>query len=297
MEKRIHAMNRRTFHQYSLKGLGTIMSLSLSQLYQQLSDQGPTERMPVLFVGHGNPLNAIQDNSFSRQWKELGDHLPRPKAILSVSAHWLTRGKTLVDVSPQPKTIHDFGGFPQKLFDQQYPAPGSPELAQLATELIHKTHVQPDQRWGLDHGTWSVLLPMYPAADIPVFQLSIDYAQPPRYHYELAKELQQLREKGVLILGSGNVVHNLGQMNFQGLTPDWAKEFDQYIQQALDQDQPEQLIDFQKLGTLAKIAHPTIEHYLPLMYAIAQRDSQDQLTYFNEGWDGGSISMRSFVLS
>lgn len=290
-------MNRRTFHQQTLKGIGGLMTLSLSQLYQQLADQGHSDRMPALFVGHGSPLNAIQDNTFSQQWQELGQHLPRPQAILSVSAHWLTPGKTLVGGMKQPRTIHDFGGFPDELFAQQYPAPGAPEMARLTTTLIQQTHVQTDQDWGLDHGTWSVLLPMYPLADIPVFQLSIDYGKPPRYHYELARDLRKLREKGVLIIGSGNIVHNLRAINFQGITPDWATEFDQQIKSYLDTDQPDGIMDFQQLGSLAQIAHPTYDHYLPLLYAIAQREPEDQLTYFNEGWDAGSISMRSFILS
>ena len=185
-----------------ISGMSTLSALTA--LGNVLS---PSERMPVMFVGHGSPMNAIEDNAYSKSWHAMGKTLPRPQAILSISAHWLTSG-TKVTAMSKPKTIHDFGGFPKKLFDAEYPAPGTPEFARLTAELVTYSHVQTDESWGLDHGTWSVLLPMYPAADIPVFQLSLDYDQPPAYHYEIGKQLNKLRDKCVLIIGSGNIVHN-----------------------------------------------------------------------------------------
>lgn len=248
--------------------------------------------MPVLFVGHGNPMNAIEKNEYHKKWNELGSSLPAPRAILVISAHWLTRG-TKVTAMERPKTIHDFGGFPDELFAQQYPAKGSPEFAKEVQKLVTKTKVQSDLEWGLDHGTWSVLLPMYPKADIPVFQLSIDHTQPPQYHYELAKELAALRKKGVLIIGSGNIVHNLGMVDWGGKAYDWAIEFDQKIKTFMDKGDHTSIINYDKLGTIAKYAVPTNEHYLPLLYSLALQDKKDALSYFNDKCEMGSISMRS----
>ena len=251
--------------------------------------------MPVLFVGHGNPMNAIEDNEFSRGWATLGKKLIKPKAILCVSAHWQTKG-TMVTGMPKPRTIHDFGGFPEKLFQAQYPAPGAPELAKETVSTITKTKVELDYDWGLDHGCWSVLLPMFPNADIPTFQLSLDYTKPPQYHYELAKELKALRKKGVLIIGSGNLVHNLGLFEFNDKAFDWAVEFDEKIKTFIEKGDHQSVVDYQKLGRIAQLAVPTNEHYLPLLYSIALQEKNEALNFFNVKTTAGSISMRSIKI-
>jgi len=248
--------------------------------------------MPVLFIGHGSPMNAIDKNEYHTRWTKLGTTLPKPRAILVVSAHWLTRG-TKVTAMEKPRTIHDFGGFPQALFDVQYPASGSPELSKETQKIITKTKVEPDFEWGLDHGTWSILLPMYPKADIPVFQLSIDYSQPPQYHYDLAKELSALRKKGVLIIGSGNIVHNLGMIDWGGKAYDWAIEFDARIKMFMDERNHSGIINYDKMGSIAKLAVPTNDHYLPLLYALALQEKNEPVSYFNEKCEMGSMSMRS----
>lgn len=276
-----------------LTGMSTLSALS------SLGNSLPaTPRMPVLFVGHGNPMNAIEDNIYSQSWHKMGKELPRPKAILSVSAHWLT-SVTSVTAMARPKTIHDFGGFPKQLFDAQYPAPGSPEFAKLTKEMITASHVQSDDTWGLDHGTWSVLLPMYPAADIPVYQLSIVYEQPPAYHYEIGKQLAKLREKGVLIIGSGNIVHNLGRIDWGvgNKVYDWAQEFDTKMTSWMDKGDHASILNYKNLlGTTAEIAHPTNDHLLPLFYILGLQQKGEQLRYFNDKFDMGSISMRSMVI-
>ncbi|XZF12750.1 4,5-DOPA dioxygenase extradiol [Chitinophagaceae bacterium MMS25-I14] len=270
--------------------------MKLQELKKWADEQPATEKMPVLFVGHGNPMNAISDNQFTKAWQQLGKELPKPRAILSVSAHWLTRG-TYVTAMEMPKTIHDFGGFPKELFDQQYPAPGAPEVAAEVQRLVKTTEVHKDFEWGLDHGTWSVLKPMFPAADIPVFQLSIDYYKSPGYHYELAQQLSELRHKGVLILGSGNIVHNLRMVDFQNrMQYDWATEFDQQIKKYIDDRNHEAVINYDRLGNIARMAVPTNDHYLPLIYALALQDKKDSIHYFNEQMDAASISMRSVVI-
>jgi 4,5-DOPA dioxygenase extradiol len=253
------------------------------------------EIMPVLFVGHGNPMNAIEKNDYHNKWAELGKTLPRPKAILCVSAHWLTKG-TQVTAMEKPKIIHDFGGFPQELFDVQYPVNGSPEFAKETQMLITKTKVQSDFEWGLDHGTWSVLLPMFPNADIPVFQLSIDYSQPPQYHYDLSKELTALRKKGVMIIGSGNIVHNLGMIDWGGKAYDWAIEFDEKIKKLIDERDHSAVINYDKLGRIAQLAVPTNDHYLPLLYSLALQEKNETISYFNEKCEMGSMSMRSLII-
>src|ERR1043165_2039876 len=237
-----------------ITGMSTLSALT--KLGEALS---PSARMPVMFIGHGSPMNAIEENAYHKSWQAMGKTLPRPQAILSVSAHWITKGTKVTGMS-HPKTIHDFGGFPKKLFDQQYPAPGSPELAKLTQELVTYSHIQTDESWGLDHGTWSVLLPMYPAADIPVFQLSLDYDQPPRYHYEIGKQLNKLRDKGVLIIGSGNLVHNLGMIDWatSGKTFDWALEFDTKFTEWINKGDHASIMNYQKiLGKTATMAHPS----------------------------------------
>jgi len=251
------------------------------------------QRMPALFVGHGNPMNAIEDNAFSRAWEDMARLLPRPKAILCISAHWETAG-TQVTAMEHPKTIHDFGGFPHELYEKSYPAPGSPELAKQVQKLVKKAPVAPDQSWGLDHGTWSVLCRMFPQAEIPVVQLSLDATKPPAWHYALAKELRPLREQGVLIVGSGNIVHNLYQVDFYHDSGyDWAAEFDGTIERLILAHDHELIINYQKLGQAAALSIPTNEHYLPLLYALAVQDDQEPVSFFAEGLTLGSLSMRS----
>lgn len=248
-------------------------------------------KMPVLFVGHGNPMNAILRNKFHQTWQALGKSIARPKAIICISAHWETNG-TYITAMEQPRTIHDFGGFPQKLFEQNYPAPGDPVLAHQAKKLIKNQIIALDYEWGLDHGTWSVLLPMFPEADIPVLQLSLDYRKSPAYHYELATKLKPLREKGVLMIGSGNIVHNLGMMK-NGNPYDWAVEFNQKIKQFIELNDHQAIIDYQKLGSLSALAVPTMDHYLPMLYALGLTDKNESIQLFNDDYDLGSISMTS----
>ncbi|MGQ2979080.1 MAG: 4,5-DOPA dioxygenase extradiol [Polaromonas sp.] len=264
-----------------------------------------SDRMPVLFVGHGSPMNAIGDNEYSRSWQALGARfgadLPPPQLILCISAHWLTEGWWLTAMD-QPKTIHDFGGFPQELFDQQYPAPGHAAAAGAISQQVRQRGSAPlglDQaEWGLDHGSWSVLKPMFPGATIPVVQLSMDYSRAPEEHYALARQLKALRERGVLIVGSGNIVHNLRQAQRGAAANqayDWALEFDQTTGGLIQQGNLDALQNFLKLGQLAKMAHPTHEHYLPLLYAAGAVDKGEQPQFFNTNFQLGSISMRSVL--
>jgi 4,5-DOPA dioxygenase extradiol len=257
----------------------------------------PTPRLPALFVGHGNPMNAIDDNAYSRAWAAIGASLPRPQAILCVSAHWMTRGRALAHVGARPQTIHDFGGFPRALYQQQYPAPGAPEAAQATIDLVRSTHLQPDGEWGLDHGAWSVLLRMFPDADVPVFQLSLDLARAPAAHLELARELRPLRERGVLIIGSGNLVHNLGALNPGGAPYDWAQAFDETMKVRIAARDGKGVAEALNGSRMARLAHPTPEHFLPSLYPLGVADEKDELSFFSESFDLGSISMRSFLLS
>ena len=264
-------------------------------------------RMPVLFVGHGSPMNVIEDNAYRRSWQLLGEEFgkkfPLPQLILCISAHWLTRGWQFTAMD-RPKTIHDFGGFPQALFDQQYPAPGAAATVKAIAQGISTPHIGLDtHEWGLDHGTWSVLKPMFPDATIPVVQLSMDYERPAAEHFALGRELAKLRDLGVLIVGSGNVVHNLRAMRLngpQGQVYDWAQQFDATVTDHVTQGRLSALQDFQKLGNLAQMAHPTFEHYLPLLYAAGAVDvapPKDAVRFFNTDFQGASISMRSVVWS
>jgi len=273
--------------------------------FDQVRSLAKSDRLPVLFVGHGSPMNAIGDNEYRRSWQELGSlfgtKIARPQLIVCISAHWLTEGWWLTAMA-QPKTIHDFGGFPQELFDQQYPAPGDTEAARAIGLAVRQRASAPlgldTSEWGLDHGSWSVLKPMFPGADIPVIQLSMDYSRAPEEHYALAKQLKALRERGVLIVASGNIVHNLRQMQ-RGAAGnqayDWALEFDQTIGGHLQQGRLDALQNFLTLGSLAKMAHPTHEHYLPLLYAAGAVDGGEPMRFFNTNFQGGSISMRSVV--
>ena len=269
--------------------------MTLNQTLQELHAAFPDsdQKMPVLFVGHGNPMNALEDNEFSRAWTEVGKALPRPHAILCISAHWETSG-TQVTGMKQPKTIHDFGGFPRELYAMRYPAPGSPELAQLTQETVQRAPVRVDQTWGLDHGTWSVLCRMFPEADIPVVQLSLDRSQKPEFHYTLGNELHALRNKGVLIIGSGNIVHNLGRAVFdQDGAYDWAIEFDETVKQLVLSGNHDSITHYQNLGLAARLSIPTNEHYLPLLYILALQDKNEQVRFFADRVTMGSLSMRS----
>jgi 4,5-DOPA dioxygenase extradiol len=250
------------------------------------------QRMPTLFVGHGNPMNALEENEFSRAWEQIGQELPKPNAILCISAHWETHG-TQVTGMDQPRTIHDFGGFPPSLYAMEYPAPGSPPLAQLTKETVKSADICFDQSWGLDHGTWSVLCRMFPDATIPVVQMSLDMAEKPEFHYALGKELQALRNKGVLIIGSGNIVHRLQMMRFHDVAYDWALEFDDTARQLILKGDHDSLIHYQKLGKAAQLSIPTNEHYLPLLYILALQEQGEQIRFFADKVTLGSISMRS----
>lgn len=248
-------------------------------------------RMPVLFVGHGSPMNAIEDNEFNRAWAEMGRALPRPQAILCISAHWQTRGAHVTAMAA-PQTIHDFYGFPDELYRQKYPAPGSPELARLVQETV-SVPVGLDQAWGLDHGAWSVLLRMFPGADIPVVQLSLDATQPPAQHYALGRALRPLRDRGVMILGSGNIVHNLRLMCWEDRAYDWATEFDVTAAQLILAGDHAALADYGKLGRAAALSIPTDEHYLPLLYALGAGEDGEPIHFFADRVTYCSISMRS----
>lgn len=251
--------------------------------------------MPVLFIGHGSPMNGIEHNEFSSQWAAMGSAIPRPNAVVVVSAHWFTRG-THITAMDFPKTIHDFGGFPQALFDVEYPAPGDPALARETAGLVHSTVVGLDHDWGLDHGAWTVVRHMYPGADIPVLQLSIDYTKDAHYHYALAKELHALREKGVLILGSGNMVHNLRMMSWEMINGggyDWALEMNDTFKRLILSREHQPLLNYQKLGAEAMMAIPTPEHYLPLMYTLGLQGDKDEVSLFNDKAVGGSLTMTS----
>jgi len=277
--------------------LGTTMNLR--DLNKMTSELGSTGKMPVLFLGHGSPMNAIEDNEFVRGFRNIGKDIPKPNAILCISAHWETKG-TYVTAMQYPKTIHDFGGFPQALFDVQYPAPGSPELAKETQKLVTTTHVELDDKWGLDHGAWSVIKHLYPNADIPVIQMSIDYSQPAKYHYELAKEINSLRNKGVLIIGSGNMVHNLRMVAWSKLNEefafDWATEANEKMKSYILDDDHQKLIDFKSQGKAFELAIPTPEHYLPLLYTLALKDKNEKITLFNDKPIAGSLTMTSLKI-
>lgn len=274
-------------------------SMNLKDLNKMTSTMSNTGKMPVLFLGHGSPMNAIEENEFVTEFRKLGKELAQPNAILCISAHWETKG-TFVTAMQNPPTIHDFGGFPQALFDVQYPAKGSPELAQETKSIITKTEVGLDDKWGLDHGAWSVIKHLYPNADIPVIQMSIDYSQPAKYHYELAKEISSLRQKGVLIIGSGNIVHNLRMVAWKKLNEqyayDWAIEANEKMKSHILSGDHQKLIDFKSQGKAFDLAIPTPEHYLPLLYTLALKEENEKITLFNDKAVGGSLSMTSLKI-
>jgi 4,5-DOPA dioxygenase extradiol len=270
--------------------------MNTAQTLQSLRDRlSPSDRMPLVFLGHGSPMNIIEDTEFNRAWSDLGRSLPRPKAILVISAHWMTQGTTLVDVSALPKTIHDFYGFPEALYAEQYSAQGQPELARDVVSLLASHHAQEDGTWGLDHGAWSVLKFLYPDADVPVFQVSIDMTRGLEYQLEIGKALSELRDRGVLILGSGNVVHNLKTMRHNGKPQDFALEFDTLVADRLTDRNFAALADTKRLGSLLRAAHPTVDHYLPALTVAGASDTRDNLTFMTDAIELGSVSMRSFV--
>jgi 4,5-DOPA dioxygenase extradiol len=257
------------------------------------------DRMPVVFVGHGSPMNVIEDNPWSRGFSRLGDLIPRPDAILAISAHWYVNG-SFVTANAQPPTIHDFGGFPQPLYEIEYPAPGQLELAESVCELLGADRVNLSEKWGLDHGIWSVLHWMYPAADIPVIQLSMDRRLDVRQHFEIGRTLAQLRKQNILILTSGNITHNLPDAFRQMqsgtfITPGWASRFDATVKHALQQHDNETLLSLWPGTADAQRAHPTADHWLPLIYAAGAADESDEVTFPTEGFDLGSLSMRNVV--
>ena len=261
-------------------------------------------KMPVLFIGHGSPMNIVQHNAFTRSLAALGKNLPKPKAIMVVSAHWLTDG-TFVTCADKPHMIYDFYGFPEELYEKTYPCPGSPADAEFATKVVQKTKVGCDLSWGLDHASWAILRHIYPDADIPVFEMSLDYSfndwhpKPLQYHYDLAAELGELRNRGVLIIGSGNIVHNLRHVDFENVDAApyaWAQEFDEQIKEHLLRREHADLIQYRNNGKASALAVPTLDHYLPMIYAIALQEKGESLTFVHEGFQHGSISMRCFQI-
>lgn len=295
-------MDRKTF----LRNLAILplagVAMRCSELNKAAQSFSNTSKMPVLFLGHGSPMNAIEENEFVAGFRKVGKEIEKPQAILCISAHWETKG-TYVTAMPQPRTIHDFGGFPKELFNVEYPAPGSPELALETKNLITKTEVVlDDDKWGLDHGAWSVIKHMYPEADIPVIQMSLDYSKPPQYHYELAKELAGLRQKGVLIVGSGNMVHNLRKVAWNKLNEadyafDWARTANKKMTDYITDGNHHPLINYSSQGKEFKLAIPTPEHYLPLLYTLALQGDKDDVQLFNNKAVGGSLTMTSVKIT
>ena len=268
---------------------------SLKKFTDNLGKQEYT--MPVLFVGHGSPMNAIEDNEFSTRWASIAREIPLPAAVLVVSAHWMSTG-TWVTAMDFPRTIHDFSGFPRPLYDVRYPVPGNPALAGMIASTAPLRNIGLDHEWGLDHGSWSVVRHIYPEANIPVLQLSIDYTKSPQFHYDLAQELYRLRTKGVLIIGSGNIVHNLrlaawDKMDVPGYGFDWALEMNDTCKQLIANGDPEPLINYERLGIEWRLAIPTPEHYIPLLYTLGLQNTNDNISFFNDKAVAGSITMTS----
>lgn len=254
-----------------------------------------SSRMPAIFFGHGSPMNALEDNVYTRTWQQLGAAMPKPEAIVAISAHWLTQG-TAVTAMAMPPTIHDFGGFPQALFDMRYPASGDPALAARVRDLLAPVDVRLDQAWGLDHGTWSVLVKMFPAADIPVIQLSLDATQPPAFQHALGKQLASLRDEGILLIGSGNVAHNLRMMSWGGSAYDWAQRFNDRVRDCLLRGDTGSLIDFAQWGEDARLSVPTAEHFLPLLTIAGTKQDDEAISIAADGIEAGSISMLTAVV-
>ena len=293
-------MNRKEFIT-SLASLPIINSvMNLNAIDKIIDPSVSTTKMPVLFLGHGSPMNAIEENDFVKGFRNISQNIPKPKAIICVSAHWETNG-TFITAMQQPKTIHDFGGFPKALYEVQYPAPGSPTLAKEVKEQITGTNIGLDEKWGLDHGAWSVIKHLYPNADIPVLELSLDYTKGPQYHYELAKQLQSLRSKGVLIIGSGNMVHNLGMVAWDKLNAgpygyDWALEASAKMKQFITEGNHQALINYGAQGKSFQLAIPSPDHYLPLLYSLALKDEKDDISFFNDEPVAGSLTMTSLKI-
>jgi 4,5-DOPA dioxygenase extradiol len=291
-------MERKTFIKSAL-GLTAMTTLGgLKTITDNLEEQ--SDAMPVLFIGHGSPMNAIEDNEFTTAWRTVAKTIPKPKAILCVSAHWETRG-TFVTAMEKPETIHDFGGFSKALFDTQYPAKGSKWLAEETKKIISSAEISLTDQWGLDHGSWSVLKQLYPAADIPVIELSLDRTKDTQYHYDLAKQLAGLRTKGVLIVGSGNMVHNFQYANFSSINNnstalDWAIEADHEFKRLITENDYKPLINYKNHSRAFQLAAPTPEHYLPMIYTIALRGKNEKVTFFNEEIVGSSFSMTSIKI-
>jgi 4,5-DOPA dioxygenase extradiol len=290
-------MERKEF--MKMIGAGGLI-VGLGSVLQSLREKENTETMPALFVGHGSPMNAIQENLFTESWRNIGKRIPKPSAILCVSAHWLTRG-TYVTAMEKPKTIYDFGGFPDELFQVKYPASGSPSVAKETQELVKTTSIQLDTDWGLDHGTWSFLKHMYPDADIPVLQFSIDYSKPASYHYELGKELQALRNKGVLLIGSGNLVHNLGMVAWDKMEEvnfgfDWALECNALFKEKILLRDIDALTNYSTLHKFIHYAIPTPDHYFPFIYQMAWLKANEKIEFFNDYAVAGSLTMTSVAL-
>ena len=275
--------------------------MKLTDLNKITDPLSHTDKMPVLFLGHGSPMNAIEENEFVQGFRKVGKEITKPNAILCISAHWETKG-TFVTAMENPRTIHDFGGFPRELFQVQYPAPGNPELAKETQQIVTTTEVGLDSNWGLDHGAWSVIKHMYPNADVPVIQLSLDYRKSPQYHYELARELAALRKKGVLIVGSGNMVHNLRMVAWDKLNEvdyayDWAAEASEKMKNFIKNGDHQSLIQYAQHGRAFNLAIPTPEHYLPLLYSLALADENDEVSLFNDKAVAGSLTMTSVKIS
>jgi 4,5-DOPA dioxygenase extradiol len=272
-----------------------------NELNKMTQNLNSTEPMPVLFLGHGSPMNAIEENEFVQGFRKVAKEIPVPAAVLCISAHWETRG-TYVTAMEKPKTIHDFGGFPKELYQVQYPAPGSPDLAKETKNTIRKTDIGLDISWGLDHGAWSVIKHMYPDADVPVIEMSLDYYKSPQYHYELAKELAPFRKKGVLIVGSGNMVHNLRLVDWNRLNEtnygyDWALTASEEMKKSILSDDHSHLINIKSRGREFDLAIPTLEHYLPLLYALALKEDNEKVCFFNDKAVGGSLTMTSLKIA
>ncbi len=288
-------MKRKTF----IKAIGGLTAMTTLGGFKQVTDTllKDNQLMPVLFMGHGSPMNGIEDNEFSRYWSKLAKEIPQPEAILCVSAHWLTKG-THVTAMDFPKTIHDFGGFPRKLFEVEYPAPGHPGIATETAKLIQTTDVGLDHDWGLDHGTWTVVRHMYPQANIPVFQLSIDYHKPAEYHYNLAKELAALRKRRVLIIGSGNMVHNLRMIDWKNMNTDnygydWARDLNEIFKSKISSRDHHALLRYNELSSAAKLAIPSPDHYYPLIYTLGLQNEREDVEFFNDKCVAGSLTMTS----
>ena len=285
-------MKRRAFVQTA-----AVTAMNLNVLDQLTAAQPKAARQPALFIGHGSPMNIVRDNAFTQSLAKLGERHGKPAAALVVSAHWLTRGKTSVSVNPKPETVHDFGGFPEELYRLQYEAPGSPAMARETVAEVKSIKIHEDHEMGLDHGAWSILRHIWPKADVPVFQLSIDYAKPPQFHYDLGKELRRLRDRGILILGSGNITHNLRMISPNENDPkhaDWAVEFDEWARKHLLDGNKAALVDYASQGRAAQLSVPTNDHYLPMLYTLGAMADKEPLRFTHESFQHGSISMRCF---